>query len=147
MRPYIALIHKDADSDYGVSFPDLPGCVTAGATLDEARTLAAEALALHLEGLADDGEAIPEPSALEGIMSERENRNAVAFLVDAPKAVAKAVRINITSRPDVLNQIDSFAEAQGLSRSGFLARAAKREWRHNHWQTDLPFRELNVSII
>ena len=61
MRPYIALIHKDAKSDYGVSFPDLPGCVTAGATLEEARAMASEALALHLEGMAEDGDAIPEP--------------------------------------------------------------------------------------
>ncbi len=51
MRQYIALIHKDADSDYGVSLPDLPGVITAGSTLDEARDMAAEALALHLEGL------------------------------------------------------------------------------------------------
>ena len=68
MRQYIALIHKDADSDFGVSFPDLPGCVTAGATLDEARDMAEEALALHIEGLEQDGEAIPEPSSLEAVM-------------------------------------------------------------------------------
>ena len=43
-RTYIGLVHKDAGSDYGVSFPDLPGCVTAGATLDEARVMAADAL-------------------------------------------------------------------------------------------------------
>jgi predicted RNase H-like HicB family nuclease len=48
MRQYIALIHKDAGSDYGVSFPDLPGCVTAGLDLDDARRMAEEALALHL---------------------------------------------------------------------------------------------------
>jgi predicted RNase H-like HicB family nuclease len=69
MRQYIALIHKDADSDFGVSFPDLPGCATAGTTLDEARDMAAEALALHLEGLAEDGAAIPEPSSLEAVMA------------------------------------------------------------------------------
>jgi predicted RNase H-like HicB family nuclease len=63
MAHYIALIHKDADSDYGVSFPDFPGCITAGATLDEARAMAAEALAMHIEGLGEDGEAIPEPSS------------------------------------------------------------------------------------
>lgn len=65
MRQYIALIHKDADSDYGVSFPDLPGVITAASTLDEARDMAAEALAFHLEGMAADGEAVPEPSSLE----------------------------------------------------------------------------------
>jgi predicted RNase H-like HicB family nuclease len=47
MTAYVALIHKDPDSDYGVSFPDLPGCVSAGSTLDEAIALAHEALALH----------------------------------------------------------------------------------------------------
>jgi predicted RNase H-like HicB family nuclease len=62
MRQYIALIHKDAGSDYGVSFPDLPGVISAGSTLDEARDMAAEALAFHLEGLAQDGEAVPERS-------------------------------------------------------------------------------------
>ena len=69
MRQFIALIHKDAGSDFGVSFPDLPGCVTAGATLDEARDMAAEALAFHLEGMAEDGDAIPEPSSLEVVMA------------------------------------------------------------------------------
>ena len=64
-RPYIGLIHKDPDSDYSVSFPDLLGCITAGITLDEAREFASEALALHLDGMAADGEAIPEPSSLE----------------------------------------------------------------------------------
>jgi predicted RNase H-like HicB family nuclease len=48
---YIALIHKEADSDYGASFPDLPGCVTAGATIDEVLSMAKEALALHIEGM------------------------------------------------------------------------------------------------
>ena len=74
MLSYIALIHKDADSEYGVSFPDLPGCISAGATLDEARAMAAEALAMHLEGLIAD--AI--------------NRDAVAVLIDAPDLAVPA---------------------------------------------------------
>ena len=49
MPSYIGLIHKDADSDFGVSFPDFPGAITAGKTLDDARTMAEEALALHVE--------------------------------------------------------------------------------------------------
>lgn len=59
MRNYIGLIHKDADSHFGVSFPDFPGIVTAGTTLDDARAMAEEALALHVEGLVEDGVAIP----------------------------------------------------------------------------------------
>ncbi|MGN6309537.1 MAG: type II toxin-antitoxin system HicB family antitoxin [Xanthobacteraceae bacterium] len=126
MRYYIALIHKDTDSDYGVSFPDLPGCIAAGSTLDEARDMAVEALTLHLEGLAEDGEAIPEPSSLEAIMSDKTNADGVAILVPAPTAASKSVRINITLPADVLDQIDQYAEREGFTRSGFLAQAAKK---------------------
>jgi predicted RNase H-like HicB family nuclease len=84
-RQYVALIHKEDASDYGVSFPDLPGCVTAGGTLDEVRAWAEEALAFHLEGLAANGEAIPEPSSLEAVMSDPVNRDAIAILVAAPQ--------------------------------------------------------------
>lgn len=127
MRPYIALIHKVADSDFGVSFPDLPGCVSAGATLDEARAMTVEALALHLEGMAADGEAAPEPSTLEAVMAVAENRDGVAILVDPPRVVSRSVRLNITLPDDLVERIDRHAEAYGLTRSGFLARAARKE--------------------
>jgi predicted RNase H-like HicB family nuclease len=126
MRHYIALIHKDANSDYGVSFPDLPGVITAGSTLDEARAMAAEALAIRLEGLAEDGEAVPEPSTLEEIMAIAENKDGVAVLIDAPAAEVKSVRVNITLPADVLGEIDKYAEREGFTRSGFLAQAAKK---------------------
>jgi predicted RNase H-like HicB family nuclease len=126
MRHYIALIHKDPDSDYGVSFPDLPGVITAGSDLDEARKMAAEALAFHLEGMAEDGEAAPEPSSLEEIMKVKENKDGVAVLIEAPAAGVKSVRINITMPADVLDQIDQYAEREGFTRSGFLAQAAKK---------------------
>jgi predicted RNase H-like HicB family nuclease len=126
MRQYIALIHKEADSDYGVSFPDLPGVISAGRTLDEARDMAAEALALHLEGLAADNEAAPEPSSLEEIMSDAQNRDGVAVLVAAPAVEVKSVRINVTMPADVLDQIDRYAEREGFTRSGFLPRLQRR---------------------
>jgi predicted RNase H-like HicB family nuclease len=126
MRQYIAVIHREAESDFGVSFPDLPGCVTAGRTLDEARDMAAEALALHLEGLAADGEALPEPSSLEAAMADPENRAGVAILVASPTRAARAVRINITLPEDVLAAVNDHAEANGLTRSGFLAQAARK---------------------
>jgi predicted RNase H-like HicB family nuclease len=126
MRQYIALIHKDPDSDYGVSFPDLPGLICAGSTLDEARDMAAEALAFHLEGMAEDGDAVPEPSSLEEVMAIPENRNGVAVLIAAPDAEVKSVRVNITLPADVLSEIDRHAERKGFTRSGFLAQAAKK---------------------
>lgn len=126
MRQYIALVHKDPDTSYGVSFPDLPGCTSAGDTLDEAREGAHEALALHLKGMAEDGEAAPEPSSLDQVMSDPENRDGVAILVVAPGTPARAVRVNITLPEDVLREIDRHAEAHGFTRSGFLSQAAKR---------------------
>jgi len=126
MRNYIGLIHKEADSHFGVSFPDLPGVVTAGTTLDDARAMAEEALTLHIEGLAEDGEAIPEPSALEEVMSDPDNRSGVAILVSVKTEQPKAIRVNVTLPENVLDQIDKYAEAHGLTRSGLLTRAAKK---------------------
>lgn len=125
MADYIALIHKDADSDYGVSFPDFPGCVTAGTDLDDARAMAEEVLALHLAGMAEDNEAVPEPSSLEVIMADRVNRDGVAIIVRAPLKSRKVVRVNVTFPEDELAAIDASAEAAGMTRSGFLARAAR----------------------
>jgi predicted RNase H-like HicB family nuclease len=130
MHQYIALIHKDADSDYGVSFPDLPGCVTAGVDLDDARRMAEEALALHLEGMEEDRDPIPEPSTLEAVMADGENRDGVAILVKAPATAAKTTRANITMPKDELERIDRFADEHGYTRSGFLRHAAKREMEH-----------------
>jgi predicted RNase H-like HicB family nuclease len=149
MRQYIALIHKDAGSDYGVSFPDLPGCVTAGVDLDDARRMAEEALALHLAGMAEGEEPIPEPSSLEAVMADHENRDAVAILVKASPATAKAVRVNMTIPENELEQIDKFAAEHGYTRSGFLLHAAKKaidaavarpargEWRADTMRLDI----------
>jgi predicted RNase H-like HicB family nuclease len=126
MPSYIGLIHKDVDSDFGVSFPDFPGAITAGKTLDDARAMAEEALALHVEGLTEDGEPIPEPSTLEEVMSDPDNRSGVAILVSVKTEQPKAVRVNVTLPEDVLEQIDRYAEAHGFTRSGLLAQAAKK---------------------
>ena len=80
-REYVAFLHKDRKSDFGVSFPDFPGCVTAGKTLDEARRLAPEALALHIRGMVEDGEPIPKPSTLDDLSNDPAMKHAVAFLV------------------------------------------------------------------
>jgi predicted RNase H-like HicB family nuclease len=132
MGHYIGLIHKQADSDFGVSFPDFPGVATAGKTLDDAQAMAEEALAFHIEGLVADGEAIPEPSRLEGIMANAENHDGVAILIALKTEARRAVRVNVTLPEDVLQQIDQYAEAHGLSRSGFLTQAAKRAMSDEH---------------
>ena len=77
MTGYIGLIYQDPGSDYGVSFPDFPGVITAGKDLDDARAMAEEALALHIDGMIEDGEAMPDPSSLEQVMAD----GGVAILV------------------------------------------------------------------
>jgi len=126
VKSYVALIHREPGSDYGVSFPDFPGCITAGATLDEAVEMGQEALGLHIRGMVEDGEPVPAASSLETVMADPQNRDATAVLMVAPVMPAKIVRVNISLPEDVLGAIDRHAEQQGLTRSGFLARAAKQ---------------------
>jgi predicted RNase H-like HicB family nuclease len=121
MTSYIALLRKDADSDYGVDFPDFPGCITAGRTLDEARSMAAEALELHVAGMREDREPIPQPSTLDAIMSDPANREAVAFLVDATTRPSRAVRVNVMLPEEVVEAIDR----KTTNRSRFLTEAAR----------------------
>lgn len=126
---YIAYLHKDAYSDFGVSFPDFPGCVTAGKTLDEARRLAGEALALHLDGMIEDCEDIPEPSTLDDLADDPVMKGAVAFLMtpNALSTLAPAettARINITGRKRDIQTIDRLADEAGLTRSAYMVHAS-----------------------
>jgi len=78
---YIAYVHKDPTSDYGVSFPDFPGCVTAGKTLEEARRMVQEALCLHIAGMIEDGDKLPAPSTLDHLADDTDRTSSVAFLL------------------------------------------------------------------
>ena len=126
MRHYIGVVHKDAESDYGVSFPDFPGAVTAARTQDEAVEMAAEALALHVEGMLAEGEAIPAPSSLDQVRADPDYRDGLPVLVPL-KSDAIAVRLNVTLPGVILRRIDAYIDASGQSRSGFLAEAARHE--------------------
>jgi predicted RNase H-like HicB family nuclease len=121
---YIAYLHKDKASDFGVSFPDFPGCVTAGKTLEEAHKMAAEALALHIAGMVEDGDAIPEPSTLDDLAEDPARAGAVAFLVHVEPETQRTVRINITARENQLEEIDKLANQAGLTRSAYMVQAA-----------------------
>ena len=72
MAGYIALVHKDAGTSYGVSFPDVPGCISAGDTFEEAVALAAEALAGHFAAMRQDGDPIPPPRSFEELKRDPE---------------------------------------------------------------------------
>lgn len=83
--------------------------------------MAVEALALHVEGIVEDRRLIPEPSGLDGVMSDPANRRAVAFLVEVAVRPARAMRINAVLPADVVEAIDR--TTQDWSR--FLAEAAR----------------------
>ncbi len=122
---YIAIIHKEGKSDFGVSFPDFAGCVTAGSTLQEARVNAVEALALHVKGMIEDGESLPEPSTLDEVMEDDDFKDGVAFIVGL-EMPDKVVRVNITVTESDLKKIDTAAKKNGMNRSSFLVQNALR---------------------
>jgi len=122
MRNYPAIIEKDANSDYGISFPDFPGCVSAGATAEEAIAMGGEALAGHIAIMAKDGDPIPDPTRLEAVDLDPEVR--VVCLTLIPAIIpGKVVRINVTLDEALLEEIDTIAR----NRSGFLADAAREK--------------------
>lgn len=122
---YIAIIHKEEGSCYGVSFPDFPGCIAAGDTLEDARRNAAEALQFHIEGMLEDKEPLPDPSSLDAVMEEEDFQDGVAFVVDiAPPS--RRVRVNITLDEALLHDIDLAAKRFGKTRSAFLVDAARQ---------------------
>lgn len=127
MQNYIALVHQDGDSAYGVQFPDVPGCFSAADDLDQLFSNASEALALHLEG-----ESLPpvrslaEIRALEDIAKELAEG---AFLVSVPliSLSGRTVRANITMDAGLLEAVDQTADSRGLNRSAYLADLARRD--------------------
>jgi predicted RNase H-like HicB family nuclease len=121
---YLAYLHKDRNFDFGVSFPDFPGCITAGRTLEEAHRMAAEALALHIAGMAEDGETIPEPSTLDASAEDPAMKNAVAFLVHVKPEAERTVRINITARAKQVELMDQMAGKAGMTRSAYMVQSA-----------------------
>ena len=126
MTIYIALLRKDPDSDYGVDFPDFPGCITAGSTLEETREMAAEALEFHIEGMLEEDLPIPEPSPLEVVMADPENAEAIAFPVSVPDQLTGAGHIDLTLPAADLEKLDALAEKRGSSRQALLAEAVRR---------------------
>ena len=115
-RHYPAQVEEENGS-YGVWFEDFPGCVSAGRSIREALVGAEEALALHISGMVEDGEAIPAPS------EARSQDGSVAVALVPATMPGKKKRVNVTLDENVLAAIDAVAN----NRSDFLERAARKE--------------------
>ena len=122
---YPIVIHKDPNSDYGVAIPDLPGCFSAGSTIEEAINMAQEAAECHIEGLLIDSEPIPTPSDIEVHKDNLDFEEGFWALVevDISKLSLKSKRINITMPERLIRTVDQFAKRYGSSRSGLLSQA------------------------
>lgn len=123
---YPVVIHKEANSDYGVTVPDLPGCFSAGETVDEALNQAAEAIECHIEGLLLDGEPIPPPAGIDAHHRSPDYADGVWALVsvDVTRLSGKTKRVNVTIPERLLAMMDDFASQRGETRSGLIAQAA-----------------------
>lgn len=121
---YPIIIHKDKDSDYGVEVPDLPGCFSAGSTVDEAIENTKEAILLHIECLIDDNESIPEPSSIESLQKTYKKAVIAIVSIDLSDLYGKIKRINVSFPNRILNKVDLYAKKHGETRSGLLVNAA-----------------------
>ena len=128
---YIAFIHKEEDSVFGVSFPDFPGCISAGDSLDEALLNASEALQGHVQMMEADGDHVPSPRSIDDIMKDKslieEREGAIISAVPLIRDRGSTTRINVSLDLGLLEAIDDAARARKQTRSAFLASAARRE--------------------
>jgi predicted RNase H-like HicB family nuclease len=131
MARYVALVDGKAGA-YGVTVPDLPGCTSGGSTTDEALRNAIEAVRLWAGDAIAEGEALPHPRSAEILRADPEIAEAIAegaalaivpLLLDA----GRPARANLSIDAGLLAAIDEAAEARGLTRSAFLASAAREK--------------------
>ncbi|KKB11437.1 hypothetical protein VE25_12770 [Devosia geojensis] len=128
---YTAFIHKDPDSDFGVSFPDVPGCIAAGETIEAALKNAAEALAFHIEGIEADGDPVPVPRSPDDILSDpsfgEDRQGAIVASVPLVRDLGSTTRINVSLDLGLLKAIDEEARERKQTRSAFIASAVRKE--------------------
>lgn len=127
MRYYTAIVHQDGDSAFGLTFPDLPGCFAAADSWDAIPAAATEALDLWFE---DQPDTAPTPlDTLRKRVDVAEELAAGGVLLPVPYIPADTAveRVNVTLERGLLRAIDETAKGRGMTRSAFLASAARRE--------------------
>ena len=129
---YVAVIEKEPDSAFGVWFPDVGGCFSAGDTLEEAIANAAGALRQHTEALESAGRWLTAPRSVDDVLRDKDVRTSVKagallFAVPLLADAGRTVRINISLDKALVDQIDAAASTRGLTRSAFIAQATREK--------------------
>jgi predicted RNase H-like HicB family nuclease len=122
-----AVIHVE-NGTFGVSWPDFPGLITGGETMEEAARKADEALSFHISGMIEDGDPVPVPRSQTELYKDPDFLEMIAggvLLLTRFELPKRAVRINISMDESLISAIDRAASTFGESRSHFLAEAAK----------------------
>ena len=116
---------------FGVVVPDLPGCFSAGDTLDEAMVNVEEAVAAWVDAALDAGEAVPAPSSLDAVRAKTEFADWTFAVVSVdPELLDDTIqRANITLPRRVLKRLDALARAAGETRSGYIVQLTLDESR------------------
>jgi predicted RNase H-like HicB family nuclease len=120
---YPIVLHKDPNTEYGVTVPDLPGCFSAGSDIEQAIDNAQEAILCHVEGILIDNEPLPTANSIEHHQANADYADGISWAlvdVDLSAISGKAKRVNITMSEGILSRIDAVTN----NRSGFLADAA-----------------------
>jgi predicted RNase H-like HicB family nuclease len=131
MARYVAIVDGKPGA-FGVVVPDLPGCTSGGASVDKALRSAVEAVSLWVEDARADGETVPKPRSAEKLRGDPEVAAALAhgaILAYVPLVLdaGRPVKANLSLDAGLLDAIDEAAERRGLTRSAFLASAAREK--------------------
>ncbi len=126
MRYPVMIETGDDHTAWGVVVPDLPGCHSAGDTLDEAMEAVEEAAAAWIDAALDAGRTVPEPSSVEDAMRKGDFAGWMVGFVNVDPALLddSVERVNITLPKRVLLRLDAKARAVGETRSSYIARMA-----------------------
>jgi len=124
MRYPVAIEPGAETTAFGVVVPDLPGCFSAGDTLDEALSNTEEAVAGWIDAALDAGDAIPAPSSMDAVRAKPEFAGWILGVVAIDPALLDDTteRVNVTLPRRVLRRLDAMAKSAGESRSGFIAK-------------------------
>ena len=144
----VGLIHEEG-GNYGISFPDFPGAVSAAKSPEEAVARGRATLAFHIQGMIEDGEIVPAPRPLGQLVKDRifrqDSKSAVVVMVplDSP---GKTVRINVSMDEKLIEAIDWAADTIGSNRSAYLADAARERLLKTALSSETPPRSHSAGI-